>query len=211
MTRVVVVAADPATRTRLSASLSVRGVEASGQLADLDESALAGADVAVVAGASLVARVFEWADQNGHLAVVAVVADPDIASALGLHRPGAEVRGWAVVASDADEVTLRAAVAAADAGLAAHPAHWRDAPRRRTRRDPMALDDDGEWPESLTPREQEVLDLLSLGLSNRHIAERLGISSHTVKFHVAAIYGKLGVSGRAAAVNRGLRRGLVKM
>jgi two-component system nitrate/nitrite response regulator NarL len=56
-----------------------------------------------------------------------------------------------------------------------------------------------------------VLELLSEGLSNRRIAERLGMSEHTAKFHVAAIYSKLDVSGRTAAVNRALRRGLIKI
>jgi DNA-binding CsgD family transcriptional regulator len=43
------------------------------------------------------------------------------------------------------------------------------------------------------------------------MADQLGISEHTVKFHVAAIYGKLGVGGRAAAVRRALARGLISV
>jgi DNA-binding CsgD family transcriptional regulator len=65
--------------------------------------------------------------------------------------------------------------------------------------------------EPLTGREQEVLDWLALGLSNRAIAARLGISEHTVKFHVASIYGKLGVSSRAEAVRGAARRGLITL
>jgi DNA-binding CsgD family transcriptional regulator len=56
-----------------------------------------------------------------------------------------------------------------------------------------------------------VLDWLALGLSNRAIAARLGISEHTVKFHVASIYGKLGVSSRAEAVRGAARRGLITL
>jgi DNA-binding NarL/FixJ family response regulator len=63
----------------------------------------------------------------------------------------------------------------------------------------------------LTAREQEVLELLAAGLSNRRIAERLGISEHTVKFHVNAIYGKLDASSRTEAVNHALRRGLLRL
>jgi DNA-binding NarL/FixJ family response regulator len=63
--------------------------------------------------------------------------------------------------------------------------------------------------EPLTPREQEVLRLLALGLANKEIAARLNISEHTVKFHVAAILGKLGAASRTEAVARGIRRGLV--
>lgn len=60
-----------------------------------------------------------------------------------------------------------------------------------------------------TPREQEVLGLLSQGLANRAIAERLGISRHTVKFHVNALLQKLGVQRRTEAVVRAARLGLV--
>jgi DNA-binding NarL/FixJ family response regulator len=63
--------------------------------------------------------------------------------------------------------------------------------------------------ETLTARELEVLELLAEGLSNRSAAERLGISEHTVKFHVSAIYGKLGASSRAQAIRRAARRGLI--
>lgn len=74
------------------------------------------------------------------------------------------------------------------------------------------VDDHDEWTrEGITPREREVLDLLGDGLSNRAIAERLGISTHTVKFHVAAIYGKLGATTRAEAVRRAFRRGLLTL
>ena len=54
-----------------------------------------------------------------------------------------------------------------------------------------------------------MLDLLADGYSNRRIAERLGISEHTSKFHVASIYGKLGVASRAEAIRAAVRRGLI--
>jgi two-component system, NarL family, nitrate/nitrite response regulator NarL len=63
--------------------------------------------------------------------------------------------------------------------------------------------------EDFTPREREVLALLSEGLSNRAIAERLSISRHTVKFHVNSLLQKLGVDGRTEAVVRAARLGLV--
>jgi len=65
--------------------------------------------------------------------------------------------------------------------------------------------------EPLTPREVEVLELLAEGLSNKAIAARLGISDQTVKFHVAAICGKLGAANRTDAVRRAIRRGLVSL
>jgi DNA-binding NarL/FixJ family response regulator len=64
-------------------------------------------------------------------------------------------------------------------------------------------------PEALTAREIQVLELLAEGLSNRTIAGRLGISDQTVKFHVAAICGKLGAINRTDAVRRAIRRGIV--
>jgi len=67
----------------------------------------------------------------------------------------------------------------------------------------------GAAPGDFTPREREVLALLSEGLPNRAIAERLGISRHTVKFHVNALLQKLGVLGRTEAVVRAARLGLV--
>jgi len=63
--------------------------------------------------------------------------------------------------------------------------------------------------EALTPREIEVLRLMSDGLVNKEIAERLGISEHTAKFHVASILGKLQASSRTEAVAQGMRRGLI--
>ena len=65
--------------------------------------------------------------------------------------------------------------------------------------------------EELTARELDVLAALGEGLGNRAIAARLGISEHTVKFHLAAIYGKLGATSRADAVRRAFRRGLVHL
>jgi ATP/maltotriose-dependent transcriptional regulator MalT len=55
-------------------------------------------------------------------------------------------------------------------------------------------------PESLTPRETEVLNLLASGLTNREIAAQLGLTMSTVKSHIQNIYGKLGVDRRLQAV-----------
>jgi len=63
----------------------------------------------------------------------------------------------------------------------------------------------------LTERETEVLALLSKGLANKQIAVSLGISEHTVKFHVSSIYTKLNVANRTEAVRAGLRGGWVAL
>ena len=63
----------------------------------------------------------------------------------------------------------------------------------------------------LTERELEVLGLLSRGLANKQIAVELGISEHTVKFHVSSIYTKLAVTNRTEAVRAGLRGGWIAL
>jgi len=63
--------------------------------------------------------------------------------------------------------------------------------------------------EPLSPRETEVLAMMSEGLSNKLIAFRLGISEHTVKFHVMSIMGKLHAGSRTDAVMQAVRRGLI--
>ena len=65
--------------------------------------------------------------------------------------------------------------------------------------------------EPLTRRELDVLHLLAEGLGNKAIAQRLGISEHTVKFHINAILGKVGAQSRTEAVVRAMRLGLVSV
>ena len=56
-----------------------------------------------------------------------------------------------------------------------------------------------------TPRELEVLELLAAGASNRRIARELGVSEHTVKFHLRSIFRTLGVSNRTQAATAYVR------
>jgi NarL family two-component system response regulator YdfI len=72
---------------------------------------------------------------------------------------------------------------------------------------PLEVED--ELSEEITSRETDVLRMLAEGLVNKDIAARLGISEHTVKFHISSILDKLGASTRTEAVTQGIRRGLI--
>jgi NarL family two-component system response regulator YdfI len=71
------------------------------------------------------------------------------------------------------------------------------------------LEVEEELSEEITSRETDVLRMLAEGLANKEIAARLGISEHTVKFHISSILDKLGASTRTEAVTLGIRRGLI--
>jgi DNA-binding NarL/FixJ family response regulator len=113
-------------------------------------------------------------------------------------RARLEGSGFDVIAEFPSIADARAAGVAADAMLVV-PQH------------PSRAHDDGPRLESLTPREIEVLEGVAQGLPNKAIADRLGISDQTVKFHVASISGKLGAANRTDAVRRGVRRGLITL
>ena len=72
------------------------------------------------------------------------------------------------------------------------------------------LADRATFPE-LTPREVQVVELISQGLRNKEVATLLGITEETVRVHVRSIFSKLRVNGRTAAVNVALRRGIVHL
>ncbi len=135
----------------------------------------------------------EWRDG---LAPAVVVRAGDDRAAAPLASLG--LRGWAVVGRDAPATAIAVAVVAAANGFAVKP----------------ATSDAGDAEEAvpierLTAREREVLELVSEGLPNKAIAARLGVSDHTVKFHLSSIFSKLGVSTRTEAVRAAVRAGLI--
>jgi DNA-binding NarL/FixJ family response regulator len=131
------------------------------------------------------------------LPVVALL--PDSAHAIELWGAGAS----GLLDRNTDAESLTAALQAAVAGLRVLDRFVALSmmPARESAHDLMV--------EELTPRETEVLQLLADGLTNKAIAQQLGISEHTVKFHVNAILGKLGVQSRTEAVVRATRLGLL--
>jgi DNA-binding NarL/FixJ family response regulator len=131
-----------------------------------------------------------------------LLADDEDAAALGA---GLRAGLRAVLPRQASAREITAAIEAAAAGLIVlHPDILAAVPSI-----PPPQRQPGELNSTLTPREIEVLRMLAEGLANKNIAWRLGISEHTVKFHIASILAKLKASGRAEAVAIGMRQGLI--
>ena len=119
------------------------------------------------------------------------------------------IRAWGVLSLEAGSDELAAGIAAVAEGL------WVGAPSlvEGVMRLPKSGDGLGEesLPEPLTAREKEVLQHMAEGLANKQIALLLNISEHTVKFHLSALYAKLGVASRTEAVKRGIELGLLSL
>jgi DNA-binding NarL/FixJ family response regulator len=118
-----------------------------------------------------------------------------------------ELPVWGVLSLDASPEELSAAVRALGEGL------WTGSPallQSLLERQPAVMLEDGDpIVDPLTAREREVLQLAAEGLANKQIALSLGISEHTVKFHLSSLYTKLGVTSRTEAIRAGARRGWV--
>jgi len=202
--QVLVISGDPLARTGLALLLrDQEGITVAGQVAP-DEDWLAPNENAApdVAVWDLGLNLRSGLDELRSLGpagppVVAIVADEaDAREALAAGARGALSR-------NADGDRLAAALRAVVLGLVVLD----DTFAADALRGAPAVSQ--ELPESLTPRELEVLQLLAQGLPNKLIAQRLGISEHTAKFHVNAILGKLGVQSRSEAIVQAVRMGLV--
>jgi DNA-binding NarL/FixJ family response regulator len=132
-----------------------------------------------------------------------VLGDEDADAVAAALRLGAR----AVLAADAQPEEIVAAVEAAAAGLIVLDPAGVDVLLSQIPTPPRVAPDPAA--ESLTRREVEVLSLLAEGEGNKQIARQLGISEHTVKFHVGSILAKLGAASRTEAVTLGVRQGLI--
>jgi two-component system, NarL family, nitrate/nitrite response regulator NarL len=112
-----------------------------------------------------------------------------------------------VLPRDADDDLLVSALRAASRGLTVIAPTFLDALLNAEAREPAPTPTPSG--ESLTTREREVLGHIAEGLSNKLIAHQLGISEHTVKFHVNAVMARLGAQSRTEAVVTAARRGLL--
>ena len=134
-----------------------------------------------------------------------VLADGDFIAADGqpvLALGTADAGQPGLLPRDATPRQIEAALQAVAAGLIVR---GEDLPHRTFR----ALGD--ETAPLLTPREVGILALLGDGLSNKEVARRLGISGHTVKFHIESLFRKLPAGNRAEAVRKGLQQGLIEL
>jgi DNA-binding NarL/FixJ family response regulator len=209
MVTIAIYAFDGNLRRQLEATLRTHpgsrivggAVNSAGLLKLLDRYA---ADV-VVAEAPPDNDLAEWRRQFANTAFV-VIADAE-AEGLGALAAGAQ----AVLSRSASEAEIAAAIAAAQNGLAVLPqpllAHLLAGGAIEGPEPPRETGDSS----LLTPRELEVLAAMADGASNKAIARRLGISYHTVKFHVAAILTKLDADSRTEAVARAAHLGLVML
>jgi two-component system nitrate/nitrite response regulator NarL len=201
--RVLVVANDPLARTGLASLLANQpGCAVVGQVAgdsDLHQALdVYRPDVVLwdmLSPATAIERLVDFRDEGRP--VVALIADE--AAAADVWSAGA--RG--VLLREASPESMTAALRSAAEGLAVFDPTFVP-PLSASRTQPS-----DRLTEELTPREREVLQLLARGHSNKEIARQLGISEHTVKFHVNSILGKLNVQSRTEAVVRATRLGLV--
>ncbi len=201
--RVLVVAGDPLARAGLATLLGEQaGLEVVGQVSPSAELA---ADLELFEP-DVIAWDLGWDPSSsiGHLRELRVEA-PVLALLPGDERAmevwSAGARG--LLLRDADGPGLAAAARALAQG------HVVLAPDLAAAILPSGDRQPDRLVEDLTPREREVLALMAEGLANKEIAGRLGVSGHTIKFHVNAILAKLGAQSRTEAVVRATRMGLV--
>ena len=142
-----------------------------------------------------------WIERD--IPLLALVADDDdesLATLLGLLRA---FPCFALLLRDSAPDAIVAALAALEEGLTVLD------PRLTGSLGAVNPDETPPPSNPLTARENEVLQLLARGLTNRAIAHELGITQHTVKFHVNAIMGKLDAQSRTEAVVRASQLGMI--
>ncbi len=195
MIRVLLVAPSPALRAGLRSMLSMdREIQVVGERSQWSgsEDIESEADVVVTTSASLSTL---WADDAGPGAELPVLYLRD--EPLNL-QAAASSAVWGVIPQEASAAELCAAVHALAQGLVVG-----------SRQLLFSSDEVTAERGPLTEREAEVLGWLAKGLANKQIAAELGISEHTVKFHISSIYTKLNATNRTQAVREGLRNGWI--
>jgi DNA-binding NarL/FixJ family response regulator len=194
--RVLVYARYPSVRAGLGELLRLAGIDVAGEFDGVDVGN-ADAMLADLAGGDETRDALETVEAMGLPAVLLVGRLPP--GALDARQP----RGWLTQEAGAEEIA--AALRAVTNGmLVVDPTLVRAAEL-----DPAARG--GGAIASLSERETQVLGLVAVGLPNKAIGLRLGISEHTVKFHVASLLSKLDAHSRAEAVATAAREGLLHL
>jgi DNA-binding NarL/FixJ family response regulator len=201
--RVLILADDPLVAAGLGHLL-----EEAGDTVAVEDASFA--DVALVdagrGGADGAGRGLDALAELPVPALVLVGEEEDAAGALGAGARGALLRTSDPASLWAALVAVRAGLIVVDGAFAPAPLTASTSPSAGAAGRALSGS-----PTELTAREREVLALLSRGLSNKQIAQRLAISDHTAKFHVNGILGKLGAATRTEAVVIAARQGLVAL
>ncbi|MGE0867705.1 MAG: LuxR C-terminal-related transcriptional regulator [Kofleriaceae bacterium] len=202
--KVALLTDDTLLRTGLSSLLGQLGTAGSIEVVDRDA-----ADVALWdAGSDPSKTLGRLGELRGlEIPVVAVVGDPaHVAPAIAAGARGVVLRDQVGPGIHAALAAVRSGLTVIDTALAETlvPSQVNAVARSTTGAPTKGR---GE----LTERERQVVQLLSEGLSNKLIADRLGISDHTAKFHVNGVMMKLGASTRTEAVVEAMRRGLIRL
>ena len=196
MIRVLLNVSSPALRAGLRALLSsdktIKVVASPDSLDEQNE-----ADVIITsASPSGFASLFHNESDSALSAGILLLSDDP----LNIQEMRRLTRVWGILPTDSSAEELTAAVHALSQGLiVGTPTLLFESESEPMERGP------------LTERELEVLGLLAKGLANKQIAAALGISEHTIKFHVSSIYAKLNVTNRTEAVRAGLRGGWIAL
>ncbi len=202
MIRVTIVSPNHALRVGLREMLGRQpDIQVVGETSELDDVHESETGVVIFAPVSAV----RFAGTRSSFSILLVTDDVEDAHRL----MSSDSRAWGVLSADATEEELAAAVRAVGEGLwVVAPSLARSLIRLRGLRE---FAGEESLVEPLTAREMEVLQLMAQGLANKQIALKLGISEHTVKFHLSSLYAKLNSTSRTEAVKRGLELGLISL
>lgn len=137
--------------------------------------------------------------------IVLLITEPDAVWSARALRAGVR----AILERDAASDEIRSAIEAAHLGIVTLDPELALEFASRVRSD--SIEPAPEVAGDLTAREVEVLRMLAEGLANKEIAAQLGVTDHTIKFHISSILGKLGAATRTEAVTLGVRRGLISL
>ncbi len=204
MIRVLLIAPIPAMRAGLRALISDSDIQVAGEATRLDsiDPTQIEADVLIYASAS--ASSLDLLPDSVSSASLLILCNESSTIAPALRSQG---RAWGILPLEATREELLASIHALAEGLIVGSIPLMKKLLNTT-------DEDTTYDELLSPltdREVEVLNLLAQGQQNKQIALALGISDHTVKFHISSIYNKLNATNRAEAIRQGVRSGLISL